>query len=461
MKFHISNTTIAKVAKRGVKSAAAGLIGKLVVAATSPGGAKGPLDFYDQPEYAANVLDSMGIALLNRDRRELGIQMIQRAFDLRIKFFGPNHPSTAQSLHSYTRVLRERGEYVKAEATAKDALRINTAIFGKNSYPVAISSYELSLVQLAAGRPADGEKNASAGYRILEALKLTDSDFYSTRLLDVQARAQTDLGNFAAADATFKALLAIDAKQLGTKHPKYVTHQANYAGLKAAQGDINTAKKYLLQAIAVYVGVLKLPKHINLIDIYSSLGALLRQRKANSAELKEAGKYLLLALQLDESFRGKDHELVANDHANLGRWAYDSKDRKSALASFSRSIAIYAKNVKLNRLSSDHPFVAEANTWKGRLLVEAGAVEGGKQAEPLLEAAVASWPVNLGAGTIGEGIAKACLGRALFIQSKDLGRARQLLNEAYAILNDRAGGPHPFAKQVAQWLQEIGRASAA
>jgi tetratricopeptide (TPR) repeat protein len=457
MKFQISDIASARTQlKRGAKGAASKLISRLLVSAASPGGAKGPLDFSDQPEYAANVLDSMGIALLNRDRRELGIRMIQRAFDIRLKFFGPNHPATAESLHSYTRVLRERGEFVKAEATAKDALAINTAIFGKQNYPVAISLYELSLVQLTAGRPGDAERNAKAGFAILESLKLSGTDFHATRLLDVLARAQTDLGNFDAADVTFRNLLAIDAKQLGTKHPKFVTHQANYAGLKAAQGDVNAAKKYLLQAIAVYVGVLKLPKHINLIDIYASLGALLRQRKASAAELKEAGKYLLLALKLDESFRGKDHELVANDHANLGRWAYDSKNRQGALASFTKALAIYAKNVRLNRLSSDHPFIAEANTWKGRVLVEVGAVEGGKQAEPLLESAIASWPVNLGANTIGEGIAKGCLGRALFMQGKTLPRAKQLLCEAYAILTSRGGKPHPFASQVEQWLKDMG-----
>jgi tetratricopeptide (TPR) repeat protein len=414
------------------------------------------LDLGDQPEQAAAVLDALGIALLNRGCNAEGGELIEHALKIRRKAFGPNHPATAASLNSYARLLRERGDYAGAEAAARDALRINRAVFGRQGLPVAISLNELGVIQLNQSRFQEAESTALEGLAILNALGLSATDRNTTRLMDIRGRAEDELGKSDAASATFTELLALDRKQLGTTHhPKYATHLANFAGVKEAQKKFKEAEKYYREAIDLYFKGLNRPCHPNLIDTYANLANLLRKRPGDAAAMKEAGVLFLKALQLDVQVRGDAHEFVGNDYANLGRWQYDNGAAKEAVQSFSRALSIYGQNVKRGRFAADHVFIAEALTWKGRILVESGRGSAAAQAEPLVEQAVALWPVHLGANTVGEGIARACLGYALLLQNKDLGRAAQLLRQGYEIVLPVLGAENALTKRIAEWLAKL------
>lgn len=415
------------------------------------------LDLGDQPEQAAAILDGLGIALLNRGCLDEGAPLVERARQIRLKFFGKDHPATAASQNSYSRVLRERGNYDDAEEAALDALRINRAVFGEQGLPVAISLNELGVVQLLQGRFDEAERSANEGIDILDTLGLRSCDPNTTRLMDVRGRAEAGQGKLAAAADTYKALLALDRKQLGTTtHPKYATHLANFGLVKEAQKKLRQAEADYRQAIGVYFDSLHRPCHPNLIDAYANLGSLLRARGKTAQESREAGKLLEKALRLGQQVRGESHVLVGNDHANLARWQYDAGDLKAAAGNFSEALRIYARNVKLRRLPASHFYIAEALTWKGRLLVETDRANAAAQAEPLLHDAIGIWPVQLGTNTVGEAIAKACLGRALHLQDKDPALARQLLESAYPIILAAVGKDHELVKRVRQWIRDLG-----
>src|SRR5262245_31688499 len=66
------------------------------------------VDLSNQPEQLSAILDALGIALLNRGCNTEGGKLIEEALEIRRRAFGPDHPSTAASLQSYARVLRER-----------------------------------------------------------------------------------------------------------------------------------------------------------------------------------------------------------------------------------------------------------------------------------------------------------------------------------------------------------------
>jgi hypothetical protein len=416
----------------------------------------GAVDLYDQPEQAAAIFDAAGVALLNRGCHAQGAKLVELALKIRRRFFGEAHPTTAASLNNYARVLRERGDYAVAEETAQTALQINRRVCSGACLPVAVSLYELSLVQLAQSRFDLALASATEGLDILNKLGLADSDPYTTRLMDAIGRAQAHLRQLADAENTFKILLERDRKQVGARHPKYATHLSNYASVKVAQQDFRQAESFYRQALDVYMNGLNRPCHPNLIDIYANLGALLRFRNANPKELAEAGELLQKALRLDQKIRGATHQLVANDHAKLGRWRYDSGDLKGALASFAQAVKIYDKNIGLKRLDSSHPYIAESLTWQGRLLVEGGKAAQAAQAEPLLERALVLWPARLGADSPGQAIAAAALGHALALQGKDPARARQLLQYAYPIILKFVGPQNPLTARVAQWLKDVG-----
>jgi tetratricopeptide (TPR) repeat protein len=443
-------------------------IGRVVVARSQPkqrgkaakgrAGAAQPqnvcIDLGDQPEQAAALFDALGISLLNRGMLEEGSMLIELALKIRRKFFGNDHPTTALSLNSYSRVQRERGDYAGATATANDALRINRRVFGNRGYPVAASLLELALAQLLQGLFKDAFSSADTGVGILRDLGLQDTDPNTTRLMDVIGRTQCAFNQLVEATATYKALLDLDKRQLGTRnHPKYATHLANFGLVLEAQRKHKAAAKTYLNAIDLYENTLNRPLHPNLIDAYANLGSVLR---LPPVDLKAAGRYLEKALELNRQVRGDSHILVGNDHANFGRWQYDTNSRDDASKSFGKALNIYQQNVRNNVLPPDHVFIAEATLWQGRIAVERATPAGGKEGEPLLRRSLEIWPAQLGPGSMGEFMAKGYLGRALGLQDAQNDEGCRLLCEAYRALQGNPNGSPAVLKQFAQWIKDQG-----
>lgn len=444
-------------------------IGRLIVASAAPkraarkvkgraGSAQpssgGSLDLGDQPEQSSAILDALGIALLNRGMLEEGAKLIELALQIRRRFFGKDHPATALSLNSYSRVERERGNYEAATAAIQDALRINRKVYGDRGLPVAVSLKELGVIQLLQGLFTDAVASANEGLDILKQTGLYDTDPNTTRLMDVLGRAQGSLRQVADAEQTYKALLELDQKQLGTrKHPKYATHLANFGLILEDLGKRAQAIKAYRNAIDVYVDTLNRDRHPNLVDTYANLGSLLRTLPKQS---KDAGKYLQKALDLGRQIRGESHVLVGNDYANLSRWLYDTGARDAATKGFAAALAIYGHNVRKRSLPPDHFFIAEALTWQGRIAVERDTAAGGKEAEALLRSALAIWPAQLGPNNAGELGAKAFLGRALYLQSGNQDEACRLLCEGYLGLKGNPQANPEVLRRLRDWLKQQG-----
>lgn len=414
------------------------------------------LDLGDQPEQASAILDALGIALLNRGCLEQGAKLIELALQIRRKAFGHDHPLTAASQNSFARVQRERGDYDSADKSVRTALQINRAVYGGKGYPVAISLYELGVIQLQQGLYPAAEQSAIEGLEILSALGLLVTDPNTTRLMDVRGRAEAGLGKLTAADKTYTDLLKLDLKQLGHKnHPKYATHLANYGLVLEAMRQFRPAEAAYRNAIDLYYRSLNRRCHPNLIDSYANLGSLLRTPPSSPKKLSEAGTYLKRALELGLKVRGNAHALVGNDYANLGRWQYDTGNPREAGKSFSAASQTYARSVKKGGLPANHFYIAETQTWRGRVLVEQNTEAAARQATPLLRDAVAIWPVQLGAGTAGEGVAMAYLGRSLHLEGDTSGAACTYLCNGYAIIKAKVTDV-ALIKRVEGWIAEQG-----
>jgi tetratricopeptide (TPR) repeat protein len=412
------------------------------------------LDLGDEPEQAATILDALGIALLNSGMLDEGARLIELALQIRRKFFGNDHPATALSLNSYSRVQRERGDYEAATIAVQDALRINRKVYGERGLPVSVSLKELGIVLLLQGMFTEARGAASEGLEILKQTGLYQTDPNTTRLLDVLGRAQCALQELDAAEETYKTLLPLDQQQLGTrKHPKYASHLANFGLVLEQRGKRAGAARAYQNAIDLYVDTLNWDRHPNLIDTYANLGSLLRSLPKRA---KDAGKYLQKALDLGVQIRGEAHVLVGNDYANLARWQYDTGARDGATTGFARALAIYSRNVRNRALPADHFFIAESLTWQGRIAVERDSAAGGKEGEPLLRKALAIWPVQLGPDTPGENLAKAYLGRALGLQGGDETEACRLLCEGYQALKQDPQASPEVLRRLRGWLKEQG-----
>jgi len=416
------------------------------------------LDLGDQPELAANILDALGMSLLNVGCIEEGAPLIKLARSTREKFFGKEHPAFAASQNSYSRLLREQGDYAAAEQAAIDAVRINKAVFGDAGLPVATSLNELGVSQLQRGEFDAAEKSALEGLDILKVLGPGTVDPNATRLRDLRGRAETELGKAMEAQATYAELLPLTQKELGTKnHPKYAAQLSNAGVAKEHDGKLDEAEAAYREAIRLYSDtVLNHSCYPNLADAFANLGSVLRDpRRKEEDNEEEAGRAFEKSLAINQQIRNDGHPLIANDLANLGRWQYDAGEKTAAASSFRRAVRILQKNVDKERIAPDNVFVAEAGTWLARVLVETNTREGAKEAEATVTDLAAAWS-KYADGAVGAAVAQACQGRALYLQGKDLELANTLLSAAYPVIEAALGEDNAFAESVAAWSQAAG-----
>jgi tetratricopeptide (TPR) repeat protein len=404
------------------------------------------LDLADQPEQASAIFDALGIALLNRGYLKRGRKLIERALEVRVGFYGSDHPTTAASLNSYSRALRLDGRLSDAEREARRALNINARVFGGKGYPLVMSLFELAVVQLMQNDLTGAEQSALSAYSILEALHLDCKDPYAARLLDILGRVQRARGDYERASATYTKVLELDAAQVGMHHPKFAVHLLNAAALKVAQGQLTQAIDEYGKAIEILKG---LPQpHPNLADAYSNLGAALRTK----GDLPGAREAFDKARKLNAKVRSPNHTSVGHDHANLGRIEFDCGNLAAAAGNFTDALRIYGENVRAGGLSPKHGFIAEALMWQGRVLIEPGTEEGGRKAVDPLQKALAIWETELGERSVEHAFASACMGRALYLQKPSDPQAQSLLNKSYQLIVAARGANSKGAQTIKQWL---------
>ena len=332
------------------------------------------LDLQDQPEHLASALDALGLALLNRGCLKEGRQFIEQAFEIRVAYFGKDHPITAQSRNSRARALRMADELIAAGKEIDNAIKINRRVYKANSYPFAINLNERGAIELYLGQFRDAEKSALNGQDILRRLGLAGTDPNWTRLLDIQGRAligrALETINESAkekllhnAERILRDAVNLDARQVGRGHPKYATHLNNLAVAEEMLGNLIDAATHLQEAIDVYDKSVKLPAHPNLIDMHANLGSV----QTKQQDYTKAKDSLCKALGLNKQVRGPDDTLVGNDHANLGRLYFAMGNRDDARKQFEQARDIYKRNVKAGKLPRKHPYIREVEIWLDRV----------------------------------------------------------------------------------------------
>lgn len=418
----------------------------------TPGDKRLPtLDLEDQPELCSAVLDALGLALLHQGYPEEAEKPIKRALEIRRRFYGEDHPMTASSLLSYSQLLRAQGETLEAERATRRALVINARVFGGEGLPVAITLTELAAVQMQQSDYSAAEQSAQSGLSILKSLNLECRDPNATRLMDILAGVQQIRGNYQRAAEIYLRILELDRDQVGEKNIKYAMHLANLASVEHSQRLLGEAERHYRQAIDVYRADTRNDKHPDLIDILGNLGSLLQDKSDSQGARKTIGE----AIRLGTEVRGADHLNVAMDYTNLGRVDHAAGDFAAADRDFSSALDIFGRNVKAAKLPADHAHIAEALSWKARTLVEGFGTARAAEAEGLLRESIGILSQEFGERSLEQAVNSALLGRALFLQGKDLEEARERLTRSYPVVVALRGPDSAIAQLIKQWIDEL------
>jgi CHAT domain-containing protein/tetratricopeptide (TPR) repeat protein len=194
-----------------------------------------------------------------------------------------------------------------------------------------------------------------------------------------------DTGDLEGARAYREQALAIRRRVLGEEHPDTARSLNDLGSVFWAMGDLAGARPYLEQALAIRRRVLG-EDHADTATSLSNLGSLLWDR----GDLAGARPYLERALAIRRGALGEGHPRTARSLNNFGWLFAEMGDIARALPLVEQALAI-----RRRVLGDDHPDTATSLNNLGMLLKDRGDLVG---ALPYLEQALAIHRRALGEG---------------------------------------------------------------
>lgn len=403
------------------------------------------LHLENSPEVMAALLNALGLAYLANGRLHEAEHFIEKALELRMKLYGPEHPQTAASINSLARVQRDAGRLDEALRRIKEALSIDARVSGADSLASAGDLSVLASIEFQRSELTEAEHAARSALKIFDE-KLHGMDPWVPYVLDLLARIHQWRADYSRAGELYRRIQEIDAKLYGREHPIYAVRLHNYATSLEAQGNLVEAKAKYDEALRI------LTKqsgqwHPNVIDALGNRGALLLAQ----GDFDGARRDFKDALERNRKVRGADHAFVGYDLMNLAQLAFDENQLDEALARLEEALEIFRA-----KLPPQHAYIGAALTLQGRTFVQA---ERPVDAEAPLEEAVRIWADEFGDRSPEHAIARATLARAWFLQGKRPDEIAGILRKSLAIIVAVRGEDNKTAQVIRGWLNDVTKGS--
>lgn len=305
----------------------------------------------------ANLLDSLGRALLSIDAFEDAETLLREARDLRITQFGAESLEHAMSLSSLGKLDYQRGRMAEAVTALQESYRLHTTC------PVGVHTD----VAMAANDLAAAERNLGHRDRARElheeALRLRRGPNGNATV--AVAESLNNLANCARSPSEaidyLREALAIRERLLGADDPLTIQCQVNLARASMGQGDFDAAMPLLRQAIEAC-------RNIGGLGTDSLAQALL-----SMAHVELRSKHPAAALQCCEEALRLERERFGDLHPRVAV-AFDMRatthqangDRAAAIADWREALRI-----RREVLPADHRDLARSLTVLGSVLATA------------------------------------------------------------------------------------------
>jgi tetratricopeptide (TPR) repeat protein len=294
----------------------------------------------------AKILHTLGSYNLGQGRHSIAYQHCSESLALLDSNFGPEHPSTLNSMMNLGLVLQSQGKYEEAEEMHRRVSEVMEKVLGLEHPNTLTSMNNLAVLLANQGRY---DKAEEIHRRVLEVKEKVlgpehPSTLESINKLGLVLRNQ---GKYEEAEEIHGPALVVMEKVLGPEHPTTLTSTDNFGLVIQCQGKYEEAEEMHRRVSEVTEKVLG-PEHpiTLIINSMSNLAALLQsQGKYEEAEEMD-GQVLVVR----EKVLGPEHPDTLSTVYGLAKLHQSRKQYDKACILYQRACSGYQA-----RLGSDHP----------------------------------------------------------------------------------------------------------
>jgi eukaryotic-like serine/threonine-protein kinase len=197
----------------------------------------------------AETLNTLGSTLQVQRKADESEKLLRESLAIREKRHGRESAESAAALNELARTLVNKSAYPEAEKLAKEGLAIRERIFGPNSREAAESHRTLCSLYT---EQEDWKRALEAGSRQIAILRgLHDEGPLLASALNDLAVAQTQLGDYDAAEKTFAESIQILTPALGEDHPEYASTLENLGNIWYRKGEYARTAEQLEKVLAI------------------------------------------------------------------------------------------------------------------------------------------------------------------------------------------------------------------
>jgi len=375
----------------------------------------------------AQSLNDLAMVLLEQGRYHDARAPFERALRIREEAHGPDHPDVMESLGNLSVLLSLSGDLSDARALAERHIQSSALVYGEESEEYAYSLAILGSIQQESGELDDAERllvrSLMLRKRILPPDDLEIADAMSALAVLLIKRAELERARPLA-----ELALLIRRTALGDDHPDTLDSCSDLAMLHRARGDFVGARVPLESVLRLSEASLG-PNHPDVAGALSNLGSVLH----SLGEYDAARPLLERAVALNEMCFGPAHPSTANAKNNLAGILWHQGDFDGAERLFRRALATNEAS-----LGNDHVTTARVLDNLASVLRDRGDTEG---VLPLLERALQIREKTLGPGHPSTATSLMSVAN-MHARLGDVEAARTILERAVRVLEGVHGSTH-------------------
>jgi eukaryotic-like serine/threonine-protein kinase len=353
------------------------------------------------PDLQAQMMHVMATVYVNLGLYSQAQTLFRRAFEIRRKVLGPEHPDTLVSMDGLARTLDVEGHYAEAEELLRQSLDIERRVLGPEHPDALMSMNGLANTLADEGRNAEAEKlyrqtldvrrrvlgpenpdtlrsMANLATNLQEQGRYPEAEQLQRETLEIDRRvlgpehrdtmagldnlANTlyEEGRYSESEKLHREALAMKSRILGPEHPVTLLSMGNLASTLERKGQYPEAEKLYRQTLDIRRRVLG-PEHPDTLLSMNDLGGIL----GKEGQFEAGEKLLRQTIEIQRGVLGPDHPDTASSTYTLACLAAQRGNLDQALSLLRQALDHgldqahtlgLAKDVDLDRLHGDRRF---------------------------------------------------------------------------------------------------------